>query len=100
MHPSLRCFSARVHQPLIRFLGKRAYPNTPDVPHAHPAAPLELKQEFINKISSKLQGPDSASTQNTYHDFWEAPPRFWKPRVRHMEDEEMDAIMSGGASSY
>ena len=25
MHPSIRCFSSWAHQPLIRFLGKRAY---------------------------------------------------------------------------
>ncbi|KAF8803870.1 hypothetical protein BYT27DRAFT_7109315 [Phlegmacium glaucopus] len=110
MHPSVRYFSARAHQPLIRFLGKRTYPSSPEVPHAHPAAPLELKQkfsEFVNKIiSSNPQGSQTKTSTSSqinishYHDFWEAPSRFWKPRVRQLEDKEMDAIMSGGASSY
>jgi len=101
MHASVRYFSVRAHQPLIRFLGKRVYPSAPDVPHAHPAAPFELKQEFVNKmhVSSKPQGSTQLNTSH-YHDFWEAPSRFWKPRVRQLEDAEMDAIMSGGASSY
>jgi len=99
MHPSVRCFSARAHQPLIKFLGKRAYPSVPDVPHAHPAAPFGLKQKSVNKISSKPQGSTQLNT-SYYHDFWDAPSRFWKPRVRQLEDAEMDAIMSGGASSY
>jgi len=99
MRPSIRFFSARAHQPLIRFLGKRAYPIAPDVPHAHPAAPLVLKQEFVNKISSKPQGLTQLNTSH-FHDIWEAPSRFWKPKVRQLEDAEVDAVMSGGASSY
>jgi len=102
MHPSVRCLTTRAHQPLIRFIGKRAYPSTRDVPYAHPAAPFELKQESVNKIS-KPQGSESTPTRvnsGYYHDLWDAPSRFWQPKVRQLEDAEMDAIMSGGASSY
>ena len=35
----------------------------------------------------------SEDSPNTYSDFWEAPPRFWKPRVREMSEAEMNAIM-------
>lgn len=66
-----------------------------DVPYAHPAAPFELKQESVNKIS-KPQGSESTPTQvnsGYYHDLWDAPSRFWQPRVRQLEDAEMDAIM-------
>jgi len=88
---------------LIRFIGKRIYPSSPDVPHAHAAAPLELQQQFLNKMNSsnpqgiqtKASAKYTSSSVNIshYHDFWEAPSRFWKPRVRRLEDQEMDAIM-------
>jgi len=48
--------------------------------------------------TSQPTSPESATT--IYTEFWQAPPRFWKPRVRELEEEEMEAIMSGGASSY
>jgi len=105
MHPSLRCCSARAHTPLIKFLGKRSYPSTPDVPHPHPAAPIEFKQrfsEFLAKMNSSTTSESAVkpSSDTVFNDFWEAPPRFWKPKVRLLEEDEMNAIMSGGASSY
>ncbi|KAF8974572.1 hypothetical protein BDZ97DRAFT_1911744 [Flammula alnicola] len=113
MHPSLRSCSARARTPLIKFLGKRTYPSTPDAPHPHPAAPAEFKArfaQFLAKMNSSVSSEsaaklssDSSSQQpstGVYSEFWEAPPRFWKPRVRQLEEDEMDAIMSGGASSY
>jgi len=51
MNPSVRLAAA--HRPLIRFLGKRSWPSTSNVQHAHPAAPEELKKsfgEFLKKI--------------------------------------------------
>ncbi|KAF8164922.1 hypothetical protein B0H34DRAFT_647798 [Crassisporium funariophilum] len=108
MHPSVRCFSAaRAHQPLIKFLGKRTYPSNPDVPHAHPAAPTEFKQRFSEWVKS-VRSPETApepvakaspkadtnqSNVSHYDDYWEAPSRFWRPRVRYIEEDEMDAIM-------
>ncbi|KIM45802.1 hypothetical protein M413DRAFT_293664 [Hebeloma cylindrosporum] len=107
MYPSLRRCSAGVRTPLIKFLGKRSFPSTADTPHPHPAAPLELQQrfsEFLAKVnssgSSQPASKSKQSSEGVYSEFWEAPPRFWNPRIRHLEEAEMNAIMSGGASSY
>ncbi|KAF8901700.1 hypothetical protein CPB84DRAFT_1679469 [Gymnopilus junonius] len=106
MHPSLRCCSARVHTPLIKFLGKRSYPSTPDAPHPHPAAPAELKQRFseflakMNASSSSESAAKASSGPAVYSEFWEAPPKFWNYKTRHIEEAEIEAIMTGGASSY
>ncbi|KDR83343.1 hypothetical protein GALMADRAFT_54485 [Galerina marginata CBS 339.88] len=100
MHPSLRCCSARAHTPLIKFLGKRSYPNTPEARHPHPAAPSELKQHFSEFLAKMKSSESETDATAVYSQFWEAPPRFWKPKVRQLEEDEMNAIMSGGASSY
>ncbi|KAF9485365.1 hypothetical protein BDN70DRAFT_927613 [Pholiota conissans] len=107
MHPSLRRCSARVHAPLIKFLGKRTYPTTPEARHPHPAAPAEFKERFSQFLAKMNSSGSESSSQKAsdsgaavFSNFWEAPPRFWKPRVRELEDAEMDAVMSGGASSY
>jgi len=76
------------------------YPNpctAPEAPHPHPAAPTEFKQRFSqfqearNKSSETVKAEDHSN--NVYSEFWEAPARFWKPRVRYIEEEEMNAIM-------
>ncbi|PPQ99901.1 hypothetical protein CVT24_009582 [Panaeolus cyanescens] len=103
MHPSLRCSSARAHTPLIKFIGKRVFKSTPDARHPHPAAPLEFKQrfsEFLEKMNASTKETTSSPASNAYSQFWEAPERLWRPRVRQLSDKEIDAIMSGGASSY
>jgi len=102
----------------------------PDVPHPHPAAPLEFKQSFSEFVarreaaahsspspSASAAPADSKKGSNndtvTYHDFWEAPNRLWQ---RTYSEQEMNAIMvstdvsvemiilivgqSGGASNY
>ncbi|KAF9077109.1 hypothetical protein BDP27DRAFT_1282993 [Rhodocollybia butyracea] len=93
MHPSVRVFAARVHTPLIRFLGKRSWPSSPEAPHAHPFAPPEFQSKTYSKATSA-----SESSKNVFHEFWEAPEKFWKPRVHQLEETEIDAILSGGAS--
>ncbi|CAA7260165.1 unnamed protein product [Cyclocybe aegerita] len=108
MHPSLRVCSARAHTPLIKFLGRRTHPSTPDAPHPHPAAPADLKARFseflakMNASGSSEPPSKSGSGKNTtvYNEFWEAPSRLWKPKVRYIEEAEVNAIMSGGASAY
>ncbi|KAF9464252.1 hypothetical protein BDZ94DRAFT_1235472 [Collybia nuda] len=107
MHPSVRVFSARVHQPLIKFVGKRAYPSGPAAPHAHPAAPAELKQKFSDFVrkfeastSSPTTKPVKTADKDAFPEFWQAPERFWRPRTRTIEDFEIDAIESGGASLH
>jgi len=100
-------FSAGVRQPLIKFLGKRTYPSHPEAPHAHPAAPAELKQRFSEFVktsetstSSPATKPVKKSDSSAFPEFWEAPERFWKPRGKELEEFEIDAILSGGASLH
>jgi len=106
MFPSLRCCSARAHTPLIKFIGKRVWPSQLEERLPHPAAPAELKgrfAEFLAKMNfspAKSSSGKGSSDVNVYREFWEAPTRFWRPRIRQLTDAEMDSIMSGGASSY
>ncbi|KAG6918511.1 hypothetical protein DXG01_013873 [Tephrocybe rancida] len=119
MHPSLRVLSSRVHQPLIKFLGKRLYPNSklaclvivvkcldiassaPSTPHAHPAAPAELKSRFAEFVKKfEASGPTASTTlasKSVLGEFWDAPERLWKQDI---EEAEIDAILSGGASLH
>ncbi|KZT20620.1 hypothetical protein NEOLEDRAFT_1019284, partial [Neolentinus lepideus HHB14362 ss-1] len=96
MHPSLRVASAKVHQPLIKFVGRRVWPSSPEPPHAHPAAPADLKEHFADflKNQKKLAAPSGVNVQSVQHyaEFWEAPSQFWSPRVRTLEDWEIDAV--------
>ncbi|KAA1465894.1 FAD/NAD(P)-binding domain-containing protein [Dentipellis sp. KUC8613] len=107
MHPSLRV----AHKPLINFLGKRQWPSTPGPQHAHPAAPEQLKaafSDFLKKYESsstasaagKSGSSTSSSGEQVYGDFWDAPAWTWNPRIRHIEESEIDAVTSGGASLY
>ncbi|TFY83249.1 hypothetical protein EWM64_g760 [Hericium alpestre] len=106
MHPSLRLAQ---HKPLIHFIGKRKWPTTPEPQHAHPAAPAQLKErfsDFLRKFESSVKqssaGPaangSNGSGNQVYEDFWEAPAWVWNPKIRHLEESEIDAIASGGAS--
>jgi len=95
-------FSARGHNPLIRFLGKRTWPSGPESPHPHPAAPTEIQKRFaeFTKSSAWSSSADSQNTSKNIHsEFWDAPTRFWRPKVRELEDAEIDVIMSGGAAT-
>jgi hypothetical protein len=68
-------------------------------PHPHPAAPAELKARFSELLSRRQasEAPptsDKASTSSSvFNEFWEAPSRFWRPRMRELEQEEIDAVM-------
>ncbi|KAJ6583179.1 hypothetical protein B0H10DRAFT_2097769 [Mycena sp. CBHHK59/15] len=99
MHASLRVLAARVHQPLIKFPGKRSWPSTPDTPHAHPAAPPEFKKRYSDAAAAAPPaGTGKGNASSTVLEFWEAPERFWRPRVRELEEGEIEAVLSGGAS--
>ncbi|KAJ3826444.1 hypothetical protein F5878DRAFT_565611 [Lentinula raphanica] len=108
MHPSVRIFAERVHTPLIRFLGKRSWPSSPETPHAHPFAPSEFQNKNYTQFSkgASESGPSASSSSsssgskssNAFQEFWEAPERFWKPKVHQLEEVEIDAILSGGAT--
>jgi len=78
MNQVLRRFSTRVHQPLIKFLGKRNSPSE------------RIHQQFTL----------TSHSGSVFDNFWEAPRRFWHPMLVELEEVEVDAIMSGGASLY
>ncbi|KAI0302928.1 hypothetical protein BC826DRAFT_982358 [Russula brevipes] len=102
MRPSFRV----AHRPLISFIGKRKWPQGPQPQHPHPAAPAQLKEafsDFLQKYKSHLSPSLSKSIRQNprglmFNDFWEAPGHLWQPKSRHLEDAEIDAILSGGAS--
>ncbi|KAF5363684.1 hypothetical protein D9756_000917 [Leucocoprinus leucothites] len=107
MFPSLRSCVARSHQPLIRFIGRRQWPSTTEAPHPHPAASAEFREHFadflkkqLGRSSSSASRQEDAGDATAFNYFWEAPSKFWNPRVRELEESEMEAIMTGGASSY
>ena len=113
MHPTVRLTAA--HRPLIRFLGKRSWPSgarnlglnvtcsidgsiAPDMQHAHPAAPEELKKsfgEYLKKFQSPARTNDhgSSSGARTYREYWEAPSKYWNSRVKTISEEEIDAVL-------
>ncbi|KIP10597.1 hypothetical protein PHLGIDRAFT_125463 [Phlebiopsis gigantea 11061_1 CR5-6] len=105
MRPSLRLANAathRVHTPLIRFVGRRQWPSTPEPQHPHPFAPPELQKsfsDFLNKFKSSATALSSPGTKKggstpVFEDFWQAPERYWKTKI---SEQEMEAISSGGA---
>lgn len=129
MHPTVRVLSSRVHQPLIRFLGKRKWPTgeqyivfvlhnsssmtEPEPQHPHPSAPIQFREsfsDFLKKFESTASEGKGAQQQHqskeakskskpgVYENFWEAPSRVWKPRVREISKDEMDAIIVSGRS--
>ncbi|KIJ32294.1 hypothetical protein M422DRAFT_234240 [Sphaerobolus stellatus SS14] len=110
MHPTFRSLAGHVHKPLIRFLGKRTPPSGTHTPHAHPAAPPEIAShfdEFLKRMQSSAATVTAAASSSskteggvskkTYAEFWEAPSRYWQP-MREIEDKEIDAVLTGGAS--
>jgi len=103
MHTTMRLTAT--HRPLIRFLGKRSWPSAPNAQHAHPAAPEELKKsfgEFLKKFQAPVKaghnGPSSGA--HVYKDYWEAPSKYWNSRVKTISEEEIDAVLSGGATLH
>ncbi|KAI9459042.1 hypothetical protein F5148DRAFT_312440 [Russula earlei] len=102
MHPSFRI----AHRPLISFIGKRQWPSVPQPQRPHPAAPAHLKEafsSFLETYKSLLSPASNKAPQRnqrglTFNDFWEAPEPLWRPKIRHLEDAEIDAVLSGGAS--
>jgi len=96
-HPSFPVLSARAHKPLISFIGKRIWPSSLTPAHPHPAAPPECRKTFSG---NPQQTPNTAETteQPSFRDFWDAPARIWRPKHHELQELEIDAIQSGGAS--
>ncbi|KAJ7065922.1 hypothetical protein B0H15DRAFT_958471 [Mycena belliarum] len=98
MRATLRVLAARVHQPLIKFPGKRSWPST--TPHAHPAAPPELQKRFSDSVTALPPSAGKTKAGTVVPEYWEAPERFWRPRIRELENAEIEAVLSGGASLH
>lgn len=94
----------RVHAPLIHFLGKRPPPTHAHEPAPHPAAPKDVASQFsdfLRKLSSAPQGqqqPAKKQSSSTAQEWWQAPRRLVQNAVP-VTDAEMDAVISGGAST-
>lgn len=116
MHPSFRV----AHKPLISFIGKRKWPPgdfyrlvpvslflfniffagpQPQLPH--PAAPAEFKEAFPNflekyknfSLSSTNSSNGKSSGKPIFNEFWEAPEYLWQPKIRNLEESEIDAVL-------
>ncbi|KAF8629591.1 hypothetical protein AX15_003337 [Amanita polypyramis BW_CC] len=98
MYPSFRIFSARAHQPLIKFLGKRSWPSALETPHPHLATVAGLKHQFAALTPTQPSTVSAASSRATFNYFWEIPERLRYSKARELGKVEMDAVMSGGAS--
>ncbi|TFL05898.1 hypothetical protein BDV98DRAFT_239621 [Pterulicium gracile] len=104
MHASPRL----LRHPLIKFIGKRTWPSGSEAPNSHPAAPADLQKRFKELFSSSSTSskPQPSTTKSSSKQsqsgssisFWDAPTRLTRPRA--YADGEMNAITSGGASSY
>jgi len=94
-HPSLPVLSARAHKPLISFIGKRIWPSSLAPAHPHPAAPPEYRKTFSGILQETQNTP---AAEQSFRDFWDAPARFWRPKHHALQEFEIDAIQSGGAS--
>ncbi|KAN0140175.1 hypothetical protein V8E53_002071 [Lactarius tabidus] len=102
MHPSFRV----AHKPLISFIGKRKWPTGPQPRQPHPAAPAEFKAafpDFLKKyesfsFSSTSSSNGKSSGKPIFNEFWEAPEYLWQPKIRNLDESEIDAVLSGGAS--
>jgi small subunit ribosomal protein YMR-31 len=71
----------------------------PESQRPHPAAPSELQKSFSDFVrrfeassSSSSSGGKKGGGEEAFGEFWEAPARFWRPRIREIEDGEIDAI--------
>ena len=114
MHPSFRV----AHKPLISFIGKRQwlpgkFPTPPGVcfvfktvtgpqpQRPHPAAPTQFKEAFSDFLEKykNLSFPSTSSSNEQssgrpiFNEFWDAPEYLWQPKVRKLEDLEIDAVL-------
>jgi small subunit ribosomal protein YMR-31 len=72
----------------------------PQPQRPHPAAPTQLKETFSNFLK-KYNSPSPSSGRNAqqnsqglaFKDFWDAPAALWRPKVRQLEDAEIDAVL-------
>ncbi|KAK7030617.1 hypothetical protein R3P38DRAFT_2929537 [Favolaschia claudopus] len=97
MHITIRALASH-RQPLIKFIGKRSWPSTHDAPHAHPAAPPEFQKRHYDDVAPSKSPSERKNSGGAALEFWQVPERFWNPRGRELEEREISAVLSGGAS--
>ncbi|KAK9447375.1 uncharacterized protein V1518DRAFT_420819 [Limtongia smithiae] len=97
------------HVPLIKFLGKRVYPEHIDhTPHLHSQDPhKELPSSFAQyRLQAHQHGPLSTSARlsgsiaaapGEYFSRNDLPPRY---RYRGLDVSEIDSVNSAGADTY
>jgi small subunit ribosomal protein YMR-31 len=120
MHPSLRV----AHKQLISFIGKRQWPpgkfptppgvcfvfktvTGPQLQRPHPAAPTQFKEAFSDFLEryKNFSFPSTSSSNGKssgrpiFNEFWDAPEYLWRPKVRKLEDSEIDAVLVSRNSS-
>lgn len=72
----------------------------PQPQRPHPAAPAQFKEAFSDflekykKFSFPLTSSSNgqSSGRKIFNEFWEAPEYLWRPKLRQLEDSEIDAV--------
>ncbi|KAE8271536.1 hypothetical protein A4X09_0g794 [Tilletia walkeri] len=114
LRPTLRLLAQQAYKPSIRFPDRSQSSKQHTEPHPHPAAPPEIAKDFSHfqevfasgphfhpeKLQSASEGKEepAAAPAPVAEDLHELPARFWKTRSLVIEEDEMEAIMTGGAS--
>ncbi|KAE8257752.1 hypothetical protein A4X13_0g2144 [Tilletia indica] len=119
LRPTLRLLAQQAYKPSIRFPDRSQSSKQHTEPHPHPAAPPEIAKDFSHfqevfasgphfhpeKLQSASSGGEgeepaaaAAEAAPVAEDLHELPARFWKTRSLVIEEDEMEAIMTGGAS--
>ncbi|PWN43465.1 hypothetical protein IE81DRAFT_322321 [Ceraceosorus guamensis] len=120
--------AAQHYKPSISFPDRKA-PKDKHEPHAHPAAPTDISSNFshfqevfssgphfnpdkIQDISSLAENPRAEGegvagsqgkaaklAEGTVEDLHKLPKRFWDTPSLRWNEDELEAIMTGGAST-
>ncbi|KAK0544476.1 hypothetical protein OC846_005084 [Tilletia horrida] len=126
LRPTLRLLAQQAYKPSIRFPDRSQHQQQQHSAgselHPHPAAPPEIVKDFSHfqevfssgphfhpeklqsasgsaSASSSGGGGGASSGAEVVEDVHDLPPRFWKTSSLLIEEDEMELIMSGGASS-
>ncbi|CAO1617340.1 unnamed protein product [Parajaminaea phylloscopi] len=65
---------------------------------SQPGAGTVNKGKGAAGSSSSSSSPSSSSSQGVVEDLHDLPPRFWRKPIQFVDEAEMEAVMSGGAS--
>ncbi|KAL9940840.1 hypothetical protein V8E36_000328 [Tilletia maclaganii] len=125
LRPTLRLLAQQAYKPSIRFPDRRAASKSSSSssdaaaahePHPHPAAPPEIAKDFTHFQEVFSSGPhfhpekllqQQAASEETggkaaapavAEDPHDLPPRYWRTPSLAYEEDELEAVMTGGAS--